>query len=704
MKGKDFVNSKWCRDAASPEVQSHLKQNFGKWSSRVRNAGILNRAKQLYQFFLSSEITGIQKVIVAGALLYVLSPLDLIPDFIPVIGWLDDLGIASFALSYIFSQMDSLEQKKAAGQADVPVEQNVSAEELLERDIAGTGNTAFEISDHRSDFSLSVETSRGTLQEKLADLAALAEEIQASDRETVLKNIEERIAACRIQKVAVVGRYSTGKSTLINALLNKEILPSSPVPTTKAVTFLIHGEEPALYSEEKNGEIIVHESLANLLDLYNAEIRRAEKITVVLPDFPFPGLTIADTPGLEDPDQSVIQLTLDILPETDAIVVLLDANYLESKVELEFIASLLQYDRNRKLFIVINKADGKSPEERRKLEQLCKSHLIASQIPATRIFTISARSGVDDDGFVEFRKELFNFLQNGIQQEAIRHAESEMQTYARSLLNACDAAVAAAAEDQKQFRADQKIAREKIEKISEEYDSQKIKICRKFAMYRSQFFLEFADFIERLKAAIRQEILQAKLETLRNTDNIAVKIKQEIVAFVDGKITEMDETLQADMAESHAQIREALSKLELPIEVKVKDYSAYAGLFIPAVVAGSYFFVGFFSFVWIVIAAVIGRNFFEGAISQFLSTVGINRIREKVAEAVCSKLDQGKKELDAKLNTSFDLMEQELVNSFNSAKGSAVAPLRIVYSDTLRSPAEIMQCREKLVAFCDENN
>ena len=152
MKGKDFVNSKWCREAASPEVQSHLKQNFGKWSSRVRNAGILNRAKQLYQFFLSSEITGTQKVIVAGALLYVLSPLDLIPDFIPVIGWLDDLGIASFALSYIFSQMDSLEQKKAAGQADVPVEQNVSAEELLERDIAGTGNTAFEISDHRGNF------------------------------------------------------------------------------------------------------------------------------------------------------------------------------------------------------------------------------------------------------------------------------------------------------------------------------------------------------------------------------------------------------------------------------------------------------------------------------------------------------------------------------------------------------------------------
>ena len=31
----------------------------------------------------------------------------------------------------------------------------------------------------------------------------------------------------------VVGRYSTGKSTLVNALLGKNILPTSPTPTTK---------------------------------------------------------------------------------------------------------------------------------------------------------------------------------------------------------------------------------------------------------------------------------------------------------------------------------------------------------------------------------------------------------------------------------------------------------------------------------------
>ncbi len=36
------------------------------------------------------------------ALLYVLSPLDLVPDWFPVIGWLDDLGVLAWAARQVF--------------------------------------------------------------------------------------------------------------------------------------------------------------------------------------------------------------------------------------------------------------------------------------------------------------------------------------------------------------------------------------------------------------------------------------------------------------------------------------------------------------------------------------------------------------------------------------------------------------------------
>ncbi|MBE7652158.1 DUF1232 domain-containing protein [Tenacibaculum finnmarkense genomovar finnmarkense] len=41
--------------------------------------------------------------IIVGALLYVVSPIDAIPDFIPVLGWLDDIAIVAFAMSKLKS-------------------------------------------------------------------------------------------------------------------------------------------------------------------------------------------------------------------------------------------------------------------------------------------------------------------------------------------------------------------------------------------------------------------------------------------------------------------------------------------------------------------------------------------------------------------------------------------------------------------------
>jgi uncharacterized membrane protein YkvA (DUF1232 family) len=55
---------------------------------------------------LKSQPKWKRMIIALLAVLYVISPLDLIPDFIPVIGWLDDLGVLVWAARQVFFSKD----------------------------------------------------------------------------------------------------------------------------------------------------------------------------------------------------------------------------------------------------------------------------------------------------------------------------------------------------------------------------------------------------------------------------------------------------------------------------------------------------------------------------------------------------------------------------------------------------------------------
>ena len=48
-------------------------------------------------------------IIVVGAVLYFLDPIDLIPDFLPVIGYTDDLSVIAFALTRVRRELEKFE-------------------------------------------------------------------------------------------------------------------------------------------------------------------------------------------------------------------------------------------------------------------------------------------------------------------------------------------------------------------------------------------------------------------------------------------------------------------------------------------------------------------------------------------------------------------------------------------------------------------
>jgi len=60
----------------------------------------------LFGYMMDPEVHWGRKAIVVAALLYFIVPLDSIPDFVPVAGFLDDIGVVAAAIRYLGTQLD----------------------------------------------------------------------------------------------------------------------------------------------------------------------------------------------------------------------------------------------------------------------------------------------------------------------------------------------------------------------------------------------------------------------------------------------------------------------------------------------------------------------------------------------------------------------------------------------------------------------
>ena len=393
-------------------------------------------------------------------------------------------------------------------------------------------------------------------------------------------------------------------------------------------------------------------------------------------------------------------MTLNAIPDADALVVLLDAKYLESKVEFEFIKNLLKSDRERKLFIVINKIDC-CDGSAKSLISTCQRILTEYGVVPQKIYAISALSAfkktLNQEGFNAFKADLMNFLGHGLKAETLRHVENEISSLSKLLISSCDEALKNVKMDAKSAQAKRKEMETTRDSVNKSYDSQLRELKTIFGQYRTDFILEFSNFMDNLNAVAAKEINASSLETLQNSDSLACKLKQEIVNFIEPKIADLQDKIEADINSSREKIISSLAGLNLPIKVEVKDISAYGGLFLPVVVGASFLLLGFFSFIWVVIAAVVGRNYFESAITKFLGRLSVNKIREKLIAEVNIQLTKAGEQLKNQLNECFETIEIEMGKSFSSACGQAVAPMEIIESmSTPDQVGKIRECRNKL--------
>jgi uncharacterized membrane protein YkvA (DUF1232 family) len=100
------------------KYQAHYSED--SFWSKVKNVALaagrelIEKALWLYYALLDEDTPKKSKLIILGALGYFILPFDLIPDFIPFIGYTDDLAVLAGAIVSVASNIKDVHKQKAA--------------------------------------------------------------------------------------------------------------------------------------------------------------------------------------------------------------------------------------------------------------------------------------------------------------------------------------------------------------------------------------------------------------------------------------------------------------------------------------------------------------------------------------------------------------------------------------------------------------
>ncbi len=169
--------------------------------------------------------------------------------------------------------------------------------------------------------------------------------------------------------IVVLGEFKRGKSTFVNALLGREILPTDVLPETATINAIMYSPEPTLSVVMRDGTEERGEVSAQFLKKYSAKNPQAitENVKYIKIGYPAEilkrNVVIVDTPGVSDINEQRCEVTYRFLPKANAILFLLDANSPLKKTEKDFIDQhLLPIGIDHILFLA-NKYDDVDEEE-----------------------------------------------------------------------------------------------------------------------------------------------------------------------------------------------------------------------------------------------------------------------------------------------------------------------------------------------------
>lgn len=223
--------------------------------------------------------------------------------------------------------------------------------------------------------------------ESLNRIIEIAESLEQKSIAERLRAIEERTQNPSAQLILpLIGEFSAGKTSLINALTDSKVLEIASRPTTATLYQIIFGSTEnkavALTAEGESVELQL-DSMKNEELLKYPTVNLFDTSTKVPKDIIF-----VDTPGLSSPDPKHREVLISILPRVDAILLTVDANQPITRSLLAFVKEMRLAEKP--IYLILNKTDTKSTGE---LQDLKAGIARDIDLPIDSVVCTSASTG-----------------------------------------------------------------------------------------------------------------------------------------------------------------------------------------------------------------------------------------------------------------------------------------------------------------------
>ena len=234
------------------------------------------------------------------------------------------------------------------------------------------------------------------LENILAELEFYKKRINSTDKDLVLP---------------LVGEFSSGKTSLINSLLDNSNLETASRATTASIFEVRFGAE-SCYAEivSKEGNV---ENIKDVTEIKNSTLSNVELVRVFDTSTRIGTSTIlVDTPGLSSNDPMHRIALSSYLPNADAILLLTDINQQITRSLLDFVSS--SQICQRPIYLVITKCDTKTPNEIEQVKEYIRHNI---NFEFDDIIAISASQGMMnefDDLITKIQKQKNSIVEHSI--------------------------------------------------------------------------------------------------------------------------------------------------------------------------------------------------------------------------------------------------------------------------------------------------